>query len=58
VATREPGGAEGAEVIRKLLVAGDPGRWDAMTELMLAFRRPARPSPPHRLAGARARAVG
>lgn len=37
VATREPGGAEGAEIIRKLLVAGDPGRWDPMTELLLHF---------------------
>jgi dTMP kinase len=37
VATREPGGAEGAEVIRKLLVSGDPGRWDPMTELLLHF---------------------
>lgn len=37
VATREPGGAEGAEIIRKLLVSGDPGRWDAMTELLLHF---------------------
>ena len=35
VATREPGGAEGAEMIRKLLVEGDPGRWDAMSELLL-----------------------
>ena len=37
VTTREPGGAEGAEIIRKLLVSGDPGRWDAMTELLLHF---------------------
>ena len=37
VATREPGGAEGAEIIRKLLVSGDPGRWDPMTELLLHF---------------------
>lgn len=37
VATREPGGAEGAEVIRKLLVSGEPGRWDAVTELLLHF---------------------
>ncbi|MCK6450049.1 MAG: dTMP kinase [Alphaproteobacteria bacterium] len=37
VATREPGGAEGAEMIRKLLVEGDPGRWDPMSELLLHF---------------------
>ncbi len=37
VATREPGGAEGAEMIRKLLVEGEPGRWDAMSELLLHF---------------------
>jgi dTMP kinase len=35
--TREPGGAEGAEVIRKLLVEGGTGRWDAETELLLHF---------------------
>jgi dTMP kinase len=33
--TREPGGSEGAEVIRKLLVEGDPNRWSAETELLL-----------------------
>ncbi|CAA6603185.1 thymidylate kinase [Rhodospirillaceae bacterium LM-1] len=33
--TREPGGSQGAEDIRKLLVSGDPGRWDAMTEALL-----------------------
>ena len=37
VATREPGGAEGAEMIRKLLIEGDPGRWDAMSEMLLHF---------------------
>jgi dTMP kinase len=37
VATREPGGAEGAEVIRRLLLEGEPGRWDAMTELLLHY---------------------
>jgi dTMP kinase len=37
VATREPGGAEGAEMIRKLLVEGEPGRWDAISELLLHF---------------------
>lgn len=35
--TREPGGAEGAEMIRKLLVEGGTGRWDAETELLLHF---------------------
>jgi dTMP kinase len=39
--TREPGGAPGAEDIRKLLVEGEPGRWDASSEalLMVAARR-------------------
>jgi dTMP kinase len=39
--TREPGGAPGAEDIRKLLVEGAPGRWDATSEalLMVAARR-------------------
>lgn len=35
--TREPGGAPGAEAIRKLLVTGDPGRWDAATETLLHY---------------------
>lgn len=35
VLTREPGGAPGAESIRKLLVDGDVGRWDAMAEALL-----------------------
>lgn len=35
VMTREPGGAPGAEAIRKLLVEGDPGRWSAETEILL-----------------------
>ncbi len=35
--TREPGGAPGAEAIRALLVEGDPGRWDATTEMLLHF---------------------
>jgi dTMP kinase len=35
VLTREPGGAPGAEAIRQLLVQGEPGRWSAMTELLL-----------------------
>lgn len=33
--TREPGGSEGAEEIRRLLVEGEPGRWSAETELLL-----------------------
>ncbi len=33
--TREPGGSEGAEAIRKLLVQGDPDRWSAETEILL-----------------------
>lgn len=35
VFTREPGGSQGAEDIRALLVTGEPDRWDAMTELLL-----------------------
>jgi len=37
VTTREPGGAPGAEDIRKLLVEGEPGRWDPLTEAVLHF---------------------
>jgi dTMP kinase len=35
VETREPGGAPGAEQIRKLLVEGEPDRWSAMSEILL-----------------------
>lgn len=35
--TREPGGAPGAEDIRRLLVEGEPGRWTAETEALLHF---------------------
>ncbi len=35
VLTREPGGAEGAEEIRNLLLTGDPDRWSAETEILL-----------------------
>jgi len=35
--TREPGGAPGAERIRELLVTGDTGRWDGLTEALLHF---------------------
>jgi len=37
VLTREPGGTPGAEAIRNLLVSGDTGRWDGMTETLLHF---------------------
>jgi dTMP kinase len=37
IVTREPGGSPGAEEIRKLLVEGEPGRWDAVTETLLLF---------------------
>ena len=33
--TREPGGSEGAEEIRNLLLKGNPDRWAAETELLL-----------------------
>lgn len=33
--TREPGGTDGAESIRNLLVNGDTSKWDARTELLL-----------------------
>jgi dTMP kinase len=35
VLTREPGGAPGAEEIRRLLVEGDPARWSPETEILL-----------------------
>ncbi|MDB2548513.1 dTMP kinase [Paracoccaceae bacterium] len=35
IETREPGGAAGAEDIRKLLVEGDPNRWSPETEILL-----------------------
>lgn len=37
VETREPGGSPGAEEIRELLIHGEAGRWDAMTEALLHF---------------------
>ena len=37
LATREPGGSEGAEQIRALLVSGETSRWDPLTETMLVF---------------------
>ncbi len=33
--TREPGGSDGAEEIRNLLLKGNPDRWSAETELLL-----------------------
>lgn len=33
--TREPGGSPGAEAIRRLLLEGDAGRWDAVGEALL-----------------------
>ncbi|MBT4006052.1 MAG: dTMP kinase [Rhodospirillales bacterium] len=33
--TREPGGSDGAEQIRSLLVEGEPGRWSPLSEAML-----------------------
>ena len=33
--TREPGGSYGAEMLRSLLVKGDAGRWDGMSEALL-----------------------
>ncbi|MGY6548780.1 MAG: dTMP kinase [Roseinatronobacter sp.] len=35
VLTREPGGSDGAEAIRRLLVEGPPERWSPETELLL-----------------------
>ncbi len=35
VLTREPGGSDGAEAIRRLLVEGDPDRWSPETEILL-----------------------
>jgi dTMP kinase len=37
VITREPGGSPGAEDIRKLLVNGEPRRWEALTETLLLY---------------------
>jgi len=37
VLTREPGGSAAAEDIRKLLVEGEPDKWDSMTELLLMY---------------------
>ena len=37
IATREPGGAPGAEKIREILVNGPLERWDPLTETLLHF---------------------
>ncbi|MCP4186361.1 MAG: dTMP kinase [Gammaproteobacteria bacterium] len=37
ILTREPGGSPAAEDIRKLLVEGDPEKWDSLTELLLMY---------------------
>ncbi len=37
IQTREPGGSEGAEHIRSLIVTGETDRWDATTETLLFF---------------------
>jgi dTMP kinase len=37
VTTREPGGAPGAEQIRKLVVEGEGGRWTPITETLLVY---------------------
>ena len=37
IATREPGGSSGAEMVRKLLVEGPADRWDGTTEALLHF---------------------
>jgi dTMP kinase len=37
VLTREPGGSDGAELIRALLVSGEVGRWSPLTEVLLLY---------------------
>jgi len=37
LATREPGGSPGAEMVRRLLVEGPAERWDGVTEALLHF---------------------
>lgn len=37
VTTREPGGSPEAENIRDLLVTGEPGRWDPISETLLLY---------------------
>ncbi|GJL96175.1 MAG: thymidylate kinase [Hyphococcus sp.] len=37
IVTREPGGSEGAEAIRELLVKGDKDRWSPLSEALLMY---------------------
>lgn len=37
ILTREPGGSDGAEMIRALLVSGDVKRWSSMAEVLLLY---------------------
>jgi dTMP kinase len=37
ILTREPGGSDGAELIRALLVSGDISRWSPITEVLLLY---------------------
>ncbi len=37
ITTREPGGTPEGEEIRNLLVQGDPGRWDGLSEALMMF---------------------
>jgi dTMP kinase len=37
LATREPGGAAAAEEVRRLLVEGEPGRWQPVSEALLHY---------------------
>lgn len=37
ILTREPGGTNGAELIRNLLVTGDKDRWNAISEMCLFY---------------------
>ena len=37
IVTREPGGSDGADQIRQLLVTGAEDRWDALSETLLLF---------------------
>ncbi|HEX4096360.1 MAG TPA: dTMP kinase, partial [Caulobacteraceae bacterium] len=37
VTTREPGGSEGAETLRKLLLEGAADRWSALSETLLMY---------------------
>lgn len=37
VTTREPGGTDAAEAVRRLLVTGEAARWDGVSEALLLF---------------------